>query len=392
MPPTPSSRLPTWAKSTALRRSVMILAGVVFAYGVIGFFILPGIIRSQAETLVAEKLQREASIGAVEVNPYAFTLTLRDVKVRERKSEEVFASFDLLHVNLSSESLLRLAPVIREVRLSAPYVHLARTAAHRYNIDDIVELIASQPPSDEPSRFAVNNIQVESGRIAFDDLPAKASHAVTDIAIGIPFVSSLPSQVDIFVEPLLRAKVNGAPFEFKGKARPFADPADAVVDLKLDGLDLTRYVEYLPVKPQARISGAKLDLNLTARFRQGGDGQALLLQGDAALKSLQVADVAGKPVLRVRELAVALNEADVFGGRIDVSRIRVDGLQADVTRAPDGRLNLASLVPPSEPAPKKTAEKPFALRLALGELAIRGAGLRYADEYAEHPMREAGSG
>jgi len=387
MPPSISSHLPAWVKSTTLRRSATILAAIVFAYGVIGFFILPAIIRSQAETLVAEKLHREASIGAVEVNPYALTLTLRDVKVRERKSEDVFASFDLLHVNLSSESLLRLAPVIREVRLSAPYVHLARTAPHRYNIDDVVELINSQPPSDERARFAVNNIQVDGGRIAFDDLPAKASHAVSDITLGIPFVSSLPSQVDIFVEPLLRAKVNGAPFEFKGKARPFADPADATLDLKLDGLDLTRYVEYLPVKPRAGISGAKLDLNLTARFRRGGEGQALLLQGDAALKSLQVADAAGKPVLRVQELAVALNEADVFGARIDLSRIRIDGLQADVSRAPDGRLNLASLVPTSEPASQKPAEKPLALRLALGELAVRGAALRYADEHSAHPMR-----
>ncbi|WP_420472596.1 DUF748 domain-containing protein [Noviherbaspirillum sp. ST9] len=389
MPPSTSRRLPAWATHPTLRRSAATLAGAVFAYGVVGFFILPGVIRSQAETIIAEKLQREASIGAVEVNPYALTLTLRDVKVRERKSEEVFASFDLLHVNLSSESLLRLAPVVREVRLSAPYVHLARTAPHRYNIDDIVELASSQPPSDAPARFAVNNIQIDGGRIAFDDRPARASHAVTDIALGIPFVSSLPSQVDIFVEPLLRAKVNGAPFEFKGKARPFADPADAVVDLRLDGLDLTRYIEYLPVKPQARISGAKLDLNLTARFRQGGEGQALLLQGEAALKSLQVADVAGKPVLRLQELAVALNEADVFAGRIDLSRIRLDGLQADVTRAPDGRLNLASLMPPAEPAPapQKTADKPLALKVMLGELAVRNAALRYADEHSAHPLR-----
>ncbi|WP_206047055.1 DUF748 domain-containing protein, partial [Noviherbaspirillum denitrificans] len=238
-----SSRLSSWAKHPKLRRGAAILAGIVLGYGVIGFFILPGVIRSQAEALIAEKLHREATVGAVEFNPYALTLTVRDFKVREPKSQETFASFDLLHVDLAGESLLRLAPVVRELRLSAPYVHLARTGPNRYNIDDIIELIASQPPSDEPARFSVNNIQVDAGRIAFDDKPAKATHAVTDIALGVPFVSSLPSQVGIFVEPLLRAHVNGAPFEFKGKARPFAHPMDAVVDLKLDGLDLTRYVD-----------------------------------------------------------------------------------------------------------------------------------------------------
>ena len=34
---------------------------------------------------------------------------------------------------------------------------------------------------------------------------------ITDLKIGIPFISSLPSQVDVFVEPLLSANVNGSP-------------------------------------------------------------------------------------------------------------------------------------------------------------------------------------
>ncbi|HYD59840.1 MAG TPA: DUF748 domain-containing protein [Noviherbaspirillum sp.] len=383
------SRLSALTRHPKLRRGAAIAAGLVFLYGVAGFFILPGIVQSQLEKLVSDKLHRQASIGMVEINPYALSLTLRDVKLREPKGEAVFASFDALHINLSSQSLFRFAPVIRELRLTAPHVRLARTAPHSYNIDDIVELIASQPPSDEPARFSINNIQVEGGRIEFDDRPAKATHAVTDIALGIPFISSLPSQVDIFVEPLLRAKVNGSPLEFKGKARPFAEPADAVVDLKLDGLDLTRYIEYLPVKPNARVSGAKLDLNLVARFRQGGEGgdQALLLEGDAALKSLHVADQAGKPVLRMQELAVQLKEADVFGGRVDISGIRVDGLQADVSRDADGQLNVAKLLPPSEARQKKDAGNPAAFRLSLGELLVRGAALRYADEHSSAPLR-----
>jgi len=390
MPQSSPSRLFVLTSNPRLRRAAKIIAGLVFAYGVLGFFILPGIVRTQIEVRIAEKLHREASIGAVEINPYALTLTLRDFTLRERKSEAVFAAFDTLHLNLSSESLLRLAPVIRELRLAGPRIQLVRTAANRYNIDDIVELLASQPPSDEPARFSVNNIQVEGGRIAFDDRPAKALHAVDDITLGIPFVSSLPSQVDIFVEPLLRASVNGAPLEFKGKARPFAKPADATVDIRLDKLDLTRYIDYLPVKPQARIARAALDLNLSARFRQGGEGQgqALLLQGDAALKGLDVADASGKPVLRLQELAVELQEADVFAGRIALPRVRIDGLRAELARDANGRLNLARLLPPSAAAEKDTA-KPLALHVDVGEIAVRGAALRYSDEHAAQPMRAA---
>ncbi|HEX7645776.1 MAG TPA: DUF748 domain-containing protein, partial [Noviherbaspirillum sp.] len=389
MPHSISSRLSALTGNRTLRRFAVGAVAAVVLYGAFGFFVLPGIVRSQTEKLIAEKLHRQATVGAVAFNPFTLALTMRDVKLHEPKSEGVFVSFDTLFADLSSMSMLRLAPVIRELRLVAPYVHLERTAPNRYNIDDIVELISNQPPSPEPARFSINNIRLEGGRVEFDDRPVKAVHAVTDIALGIPFISSLPSQVDIFVEPMLSAKVDGSPFEFKGKARPFAHPADAVVDLQLDGLDLTHYLDYLPVKPRARIPSAKLDLKLSAHFQQGAEQPALLLEGDAALKALKVTDLDGKPVLSLRELGVHLHEADVFRGRVDISRISVDGLQGDVARGEDGQLNLARLLPATAPAAgaAKPATKSSALHLTLGELAVRKAVLRYADDHAAQPQR-----
>ena len=382
-----STQLFALSKHRSVRRLAGGLAASALLYSAFGFFVLPGFIQSRMETLITEKLHRKAFVGAVEINPFSLAMTLRDVKLREPKDDDVFMSFDTLYIDLSSESFLRLAPVIREARLANPYVHLMRAAPHRYNIDDIVDLIANQPPSDKPARFSVNNIRIDGGRIEFDDRPAKAVHTVTDIALGIPFVSSLPSQVDIFVEPLLRAKVNGSPMEFKGKARPFAAPADATVELKLDGLDLTHYFEYLPVRPQVRVSGAKLDLDLTAHFRQGG---TLLLQGDAALKSLQVADLSGKPMLRLRELAVHLREADVLNGRVDVSRVLLAELQADASRDANGQFNLSKLLPSpatADSSSAKAATKPTGLSVTLDEFAVRGVSLRYTDEYSTQPVR-----
>src|SRR5205085_275177 len=131
-----------------------------------------------------------------------------DLKLMEPEGDAAFVTFDALAVNASAQSLLRLAPVIEEVRLTKPYLHLRRNDANRYNVDDIIALLGSQPPSKEPSRFSVNNIQLENGRVEFEDRPAKTSNAITDITLGVPFVSSLAADVKIFVEPLLSAKVN----------------------------------------------------------------------------------------------------------------------------------------------------------------------------------------
>jgi uncharacterized protein involved in outer membrane biogenesis len=181
------------------------LAGLLLAYAGVGFLAVPAIVKSQAASLAAEKLQRQLLIEEVSFNPFTLSASVRGLKLLERDGSTVFASFERLGANLSWQSVARLAPVVQEVRLTKPYVHVVRHADNRYNIDDILQLIASQPPSPEPARFSVNNIQLEQGSLAFEDMPAGAKHTVRDLSLGLPFVSSLPADVTIFVEPLFSA-------------------------------------------------------------------------------------------------------------------------------------------------------------------------------------------
>ena len=181
----------------------------------LGFLVLPAILKSQAQQLAADKLQRRLSIGELAFNPFTLVVSVQEFKLTEPKAETVFASFDSLTVDLDGASLWSLAPVVRELRLERPQVHLVRGAAGHYNIDDILALAASQPASPEPARFALNNIQVEQGGITFDDVPAGASHSVTALQFGLPFLSSMPSDVALFVEPLFSARVNGVRLQVK---------------------------------------------------------------------------------------------------------------------------------------------------------------------------------
>ncbi|HJV74387.1 MAG TPA: DUF748 domain-containing protein [Noviherbaspirillum sp.] len=394
MPKPLTTSLHNFTSKRVVRRSVIGLALFLLVFSIFGWLILPGIVKSQAERLIGEKLQREVSIGAVEISPYAMALTVRDFKLMEPQRDAVFASFEALSVNVSLQSVLRLAPVVQELRLTKPYVHLVRKDAHSYNFDDILAIIASQPPSEETARFSINNIQLEGGSIHFDDKPAKSIHTVEDLRLGVPFISSLPSQVDIFVEPLLSAKVNGTPLQFKGKARPFADTKDALLDLNLDGLDATRVMEYLPFKPRFKLPSARLDLHLTANFSQPKNkAPAVTLSGTAALKSVLITELDGKQIFKLPAMTVSLHDMDVFGSRFEIARLSLDGLEANLVRGGDGQLNIARLLPAaaanSAPAASSAKAAPDAsgLGIALGELDIRGAALRYTDENSARPMQ-----
>lgn len=408
-----------------VRRTLIGLLAFIVLIGLFGYFALPGIIKSQAEQIITEKLHRQTTIGKVEVNPYAMRLTIHDMKLMEPEGDVPFASFEKLLVNVSYKSLLRFAPVVEQVQLSTPYVHLVRKDAGRTNIDDIIELINSQPPSPEPARFSVFNIEIDKGRIEVDDRPAQTKHEITDLKLGVPFISSLPSQVEVFVEPLLSASVNGSPLLIKGKAQPFANPVDAVVDLNLDDVDLTDYLKYVPGTPHFKVPSAKLDVHLTANFRQEKEkAPALLLSGNVKLKALQVNDQNDKSIVKLPELAITLNEAKVLSERFEIARIAINGVEADISRNANGQFNFENLLTP--PAPSKTAAagntaKPAtepapaaasptasatasapaepapataapakaagAFTLALAELDISNAALRYSDPQGERPVQ-----
>ena len=382
------------------RRTALALVLFVALFGAFGYLVLPGIIKSQAEQLIAAKLQRQISIEKIEVSPYALAISIHGLKLMEADGVAVFAGFDEMAINLSAESFFRFAPVVQELRLIKPYLHLVRSVAYHYNIDDIIEMIRSQPASPEPARFSVHNIQVEGGAIVFEDRPKKTTHKVDDLKLGIPFVSSLPSQVAIFVEPLLSAKVNGAPLQFKGRARPYAETREAVADLDLEAIDLSRYLEYLPYQPGFKMPSGKLDLHLTANFRQrpataaGASAPGLMIKGNLVLSSLLLTELDGKPMLRLPELAATLGEVDLLSGQLGIAKLVLTGLELNVVAGRNGTLNLMRLAPPaSKPAAAKTPVAVQAtprattagIRLTLDDLLIKSAHLRYNSD-AARPM------
>jgi len=368
------------------------LAGLLLAYTGIGFLAVPAIVKSQAAKQASEKLHRQLSIEEVSFNPFTLAASVRGLKMMEQDGSTVFASFDRLGADLSWQSITRMAPVVQEVRLTKPYVHLARNADNRYNIDDILKLIASQPPSPEPARFSVNNIQLEEGSLSFEDKPAGVTHKVQDLKLGLPFVSSLPADVTIFVEPLFSANINGAPLLLKGKARPFAEPKDYALDLKLDKVDLTTYLGYLPFKPGFKLPSAHLEAQLNLTVVQPKEKPAsLVLGGEATLSGAQLQQLDGTQVAKLDALKVKLGKLDLLAQRFEIAHVGVDGLELDVKRSKDGVLNLDQLVPAAAPqaATPAPAAKPAATGpvVLLKELAVNGAALRYADDTPKGNLR-----
>jgi hypothetical protein len=157
-------------KKTISNRIVIGLAIFLFVFCLFGYLALPDIIRSQAEKLLTEQLHRQVTIEKITVSPYRLSITIHKFKLMEPDGKQIFASFDKFRASMSLHSLLRLAPVVRKLKLTNPYVHLSRNKAGHYNIDDIIAPDPNKPPTQSTARFGVQNIEIVDGKFEYEDV------------------------------------------------------------------------------------------------------------------------------------------------------------------------------------------------------------------------------
>lgn len=382
-----SGRLGALASPARLRKTLAWSVGAVAAFGVLGFFAAPPLVKSLIERKAGEALHRKVSLGGLAINPYALSAELTGLSVRGESGDEV-AGLDRLYLNLEAASLFRGGPVIRELQIDGPRLAVTRLEGNRYDVSDLIDEW-SKPSEDPTPRFAVNNIRITGGRVVLNDQPTGLTHTVSDLALILPFVSSLPVHADIEVDPHFSALINGAPLVLEGRSKPFADSHESELRLDLDRVDLLRYLPYSPVKLPFTVAGARLDTELRLVFRQDKDAPASVrLLGAAHLSDVALREGGDRPLLAWKRLDIEVGEADLTRRHVALDRIRLSGLDLGLRATPQGRLNWQDIAAALGGGDAKGGESsaPGKLTWSVAEVAVEGATLRWRDETRGKPF------
>ena len=353
--------------------------GVLLAVAVIGFGVVPPVARHYAVKILGETLGREVSIDGVLFNPFTLAAEVRGAKVMAADGQKADLSFERLDLNLELESIIRGGPVLHELSVDGLQLALVRLPGGRHNWSDVIERLGEQPESEGEARFSVGNIQLTDGRITVDDQVEGLQHELSDINIGIPFISNLPVKVDVFVEPSLSAKLNGKPLGISGRSKPFSDERETVVDFSLKDFQLPEWMPYLPFDPAFKLLSGVLGADMQLSFRQPADASPVVaVSGQVQIDRLEVQDKAGAPVLTVAEFGIELADVQPLVNRFQFSKLRLMQPELDLVRLADGGINLMQLMPKSAGKPPKadknaagTAKAPAA---ADGQKHVQEAG------------------
>jgi len=384
------SRLADIVRHPRTRKIAIWCVAIVVTLGII-VTVAPPLLRNKIAAALSDKLHRQVSIEEIWVNPLAMTATVRGFAMKERQSASTAVSFDELYVNLQLQSLFRLGPVIRELRLVKPYISLVRQEDLKYNFQDLIDEFTAGPkdPAAPTPRFALYNIEILDGKIDFDDRPEQTKHTISSLRIGVPFISSLPTHVDIQVKPAFSAVLDGAPLEILGDTHPFKDSLETNLQLDIKNLEVPKYLAYSPVELNFTVPSGVINGHLTASFRNFKDKAPTLdIAGNLALNELIVNERDNTPLISLPSLEVDIGDLKVFAAKATLTSVKAKGLELHLKQDRSGQLNVARMVnvpaaaPPAEP--KKEAA-PFIYQ--IDDFLLEGGKLYFVDETPAPPYR-----
>src|SRR6516164_3156787 len=104
----------TWASLPRRTQRLFRWIGIaVVAYTILGFIILPLIVRAVAVKRLSQELNRPVTIKSVRLNPYAFSCAINGLNIKDRDGEP-FVSWDRVYVNFELVSFFGTPWVFKE--------------------------------------------------------------------------------------------------------------------------------------------------------------------------------------------------------------------------------------------------------------------------------------
>ncbi|SAK90845.1 AsmA family protein [Caballeronia hypogeia] len=395
------------------RRTRRIFIGLLIAIiviGVLGFFVAPPVIRHIAEQQLAQQLDRPVTIRRISLNPYTLDFEADGVHIGESPANLAkapgaaaasadFVDVSRLVVRTSWSSVFKLAPVVNELKIDSPRINIVRFDGEHFNFSDLIAKFSkpASPPSEKPARFSVSNIRVENGQITFDDRLLKAKHVVDRFALGIPFIATLPSATDIFVTPLLQARIDGSPLMVKGRTKPFAQSRESEIALTLDGLDVPQIASYAPASVPVAVKSGRLSTDLNVSFAISGETPTIRIEGTADLADLAVTDKRDAPLVAARALHVKIANAEPLRDVYHLDEVTLSNPDVHLVRDSAGILNVQKLAGPpptveQQKAQEQAKKETPPLDLAIRHLAIDGGRISLDDQLLKQRVQGALTG
>jgi len=339
------------------RPAAYTLAGLIGVWAV-AWLAVPPLLKGPLERAATAQLGRAVTVGAINFKPWTLELALRDVAVAGTEGMPPQLTIGRIYVDGEMQSLLRFAPVVDAFTIENPVLRVTHLGDGRYDVDDIIAKVTapSDKPATGPARLALYNLALTGGSIDFTDQGVGKTHEVRDLALKVPFISTLPTQQQVKVEPHLSFAINGSRFDSSAEGTPFAQTGRGDASIRLDGLRLAPYLGYLPASLPVKVQDATLDVDVKVAFEKA-PRMSVKLTGTVQARDVRLTDRQGGDLLSYGRLKVDMADVRPLEQVVHLSQVELTAPVITAVRDASGQINLAQLAP-SRAATSASASAP----------------------------------
>jgi len=367
------------------RWALGIAAGLIVVYTLVGFFLVPHLLRTNAQKYVAEELDRNLALGEVSFNPFTFRLSISDALLSE-KAGDAIAGFKRLVVNAQLASIWQRAVVLKEVQLDAPDVNLIVERDGSINLAKLAPpKDASQPAATEPDeplpRIRIGRLAVGDGRVDLQDRTRPEPFTATLAPIRFALTDF---QTDLNHENAYQFAARSSAGETLAWSGSFtAQPVGSHGQFNVGQLHAQTIDDYLQGQLPVRLVEGRL--SLAGNYRLSLHPTLALDIGlpEVTFENLAVAEQAeSTPVAVVPKLRIAGTQFSLPARSVRVEKVEIDGAKVRASRESDGSFSATRLAKSdsSDAAPSSSSSsstRPWTW--GVGEIRVADAALDLED-------------
>ncbi|KKO48361.1 membrane protein [Arsukibacterium sp. MJ3] len=386
------------------RRIRFWLLALVIAYTLLGFLVLPWLVRYLAVNTVQEDFGRELRIASVQANPFTLTLRIDGVALDDIDNQQLL-SWDRLFIDLGWSSIINRAWTFKTIRFNKPIIQEERFASGETRFSRLAALPPDQASrKDKPAplpalRIAI--LQLEDGVLHFadnlkDTTAAGAGKAkqvsLTLQDIGLTIKDLTLQKSTRFPVQLAGQLAQGGKLAFDGTLQLL--PTTALEgNATIDELALFQVEPYLRQFADVRLNSGTL--TLSGQIHSDAQ-QPFAFKGSAGIGALSISEGPNdEPLIGLRRLQTEQLDLRLKEKQIETHSIAVEGLFGRVVIHEDQSTNFGQLVakPPADAknsnnsARKNDTDEELApFSITIESIELTDGALRFADDSLPLPF------
>lgn len=346
-------------------------------YTLVGFWLLPLILRGVASSQLRKALNREVAIAKVRFNPYTFAVEIHGLDIQDTDGQP-FAGWSRLRVDFQFTSIFYGPWRIREITLEDPRARIQVNPDYTFNFTDLIEKFASETPPPEPKepaplpRVWIDNLRVAAATLDYHDLTPSTPfrRRLGPIDLNVPSFSTLPGHTN----SLSLKGTTDAGEQLAWESQLWIDPLRLTGKLTLSNLQLNQYTALYQDFLQVQLREGTVHISTAHDLQFNPTNQvARLTDNRFTLSGLRVGLPASTTnLLELDQLLVQAPALDVWLRQAHVEQVLIDGVRVSLRRLADEKIEIVEIAQPPPAAPNPPGSALFLLASVTNLFAMFG--------------------